>query len=86
MKERPSDAPLLGPSSIAISVNPVYWSVSSYGSKMFDPSMTVLSTPWADPVVNENIMYSGHLLLMMSLYTMLLDGDIHEQEGGLVFD
>jgi hypothetical protein len=63
-----------------------YWFVSSHGSKMFDPSMTELRTPWADPVRSENIMYSGHLLLMTSLYTMLFDDDAFEKEESLVFD
>ena len=57
-----------------------YWFISSHGSKMFDPSMTELRAPWADPVRRENIMYSGHLLLMTSLYTMLFDYDVFEQD------
>lgn len=31
-------------------------------------------------------MYSGHLLLMTSLYGMLFDDDEFEQEGSIVFD
>lgn len=30
-------------------------------------------------------MYSGHLLLMVSLYAMLFDDDEFEKEGGLKF-
>lgn len=63
-----------------------YWFSSSVGSKRFDPSMTELRTPWADPVKEENIMYSGHLLLMTSLYAMLFDDDEFEKEGGIVLD
>ncbi|KAK4931638.1 hypothetical protein LTR49_002030 [Elasticomyces elasticus] len=48
-----------------------------------DPSLTVLRAPWADPIVRENIMYSGHLLLMVSLYAMLFDDDEFEKEGNV---
>lgn len=63
-----------------------YWFVSSHGSKLFDPSMTKLNMGWADPVVKENIMYSGHLLLMTSLYAMLFDDDVYEKDESLVFN
>ncbi|EFQ28175.1 uncharacterized protein GLRG_03319 [Colletotrichum graminicola M1.001] len=42
-------------------------------------------TPWADPVARENIMYSGHLLMMVSLYAMLFDDDGFEAPGALRF-
>ena len=32
-----------------------------------DPDLKKLREPWADPVVRENIMYSGHLLYMVAL-------------------
>ncbi|KIX01270.1 uncharacterized protein Z518_08995 [Rhinocladiella mackenziei CBS 650.93] len=44
-----------------------------------------LRDPWADPVVRENIMYSGHLLLMTSLYAMLFDDDEFENPDSIVF-
>ncbi|KAK5690844.1 hypothetical protein LTR97_012005 [Elasticomyces elasticus] len=62
-----------------------YWYLASHSGKLFDPSLTDLRKPWADPVVKENIMYSGHLLLMTSLYAMLFDDDEFEKEGGLTF-
>lgn len=62
-----------------------YWFTSSLGSKLFDPSMTELRRPWADPVMKENIMYSGHVLLMTSLYAMLFDDAEYEKEGGLTW-
>ena len=34
----------------------------------------------------ENIMYSGHLLLMVSLYEMLFDSDEYEKEGSITFN
>ena len=62
-----------------------YWFVASHGGNLFDPSLKELRKPWADPVKKENIMYSGHLLLMTSLYAMLFDDDEYEKEGSLTF-
>ena len=62
-----------------------YWFNTSQGGKRVDPDLTELRKPWADPVVRENIMYSGHLLLMVSLYAMLFDDDEFEREGSLEF-
>lgn len=62
-----------------------YWFNASHGGNLFDPDLKELRKPWADPVVKENIMYSGHLLLMTSLYAMLYDDDEFEKEGGLTF-
>lgn len=63
-----------------------YWYNTSLGGKLCDPSLTELRTPWPDPVVKENIMYSGHLLLMTSLYAMLFDDDKFEQPGSITFE
>lgn len=60
-----------------------YWFNASHGGTLTDPDLTELRKPWADPVVKENIMYSGHLLLMTSLYAMLFDDDVFEKPGGL---
>ncbi|KAK3627284.1 hypothetical protein LTR56_019290 [Elasticomyces elasticus] len=60
-----------------------YWFNTSLGGVRTDPSLTVLRAPWADPIVRENIMYSGHLLLMVSLYAMLFDDDEFEKEGNV---
>ncbi|KAL7944076.1 hypothetical protein V8C42DRAFT_353921 [Trichoderma barbatum] len=62
-----------------------YWFNTSMSGKFVDPSLTELRQPWADPVVRENIMYSGHLLLMTSLYAMLFDDDEFEKPDSLVF-
>ncbi|KIW29624.1 uncharacterized protein PV07_05427 [Cladophialophora immunda] len=62
-----------------------YWFVTSHGGKLLDPDLKELRKPWADPVIKENIMYSGHLLLMTSLYAMLFDDDEFEKEGSLTF-
>lgn len=63
-----------------------YWFTTSLGGVTTDPSLKELRKPWADPIVKENIMYSGHLLLMVSLYAMLFDDDEFEKEGSLVFN
>ncbi|KAJ4367052.1 hypothetical protein N0V83_007582 [Neocucurbitaria cava] len=63
-----------------------YWFSTSHSGKFVDPSLDKLREPWADPVVRENIMYSGHLLLMISLYAMLFDDDEFEKPGSIVFD
>lgn len=62
-----------------------YWFLTSHSGKRLDPSLTELRKPWADPVKLENIMYSGHLLLMTSLYAMLFDDAEFEREGSLAF-
>ncbi|GAB1215296.1 hypothetical protein ATERTT37_004482 [Aspergillus terreus] len=63
-----------------------YWFNTSHSGVKTDPGLSELRKPWADPVVRENIMYSGHLLLMTSLYAMLFDDDEFEKPGSLVFD
>ncbi|TVY78925.1 Linalool dehydratase/isomerase [Fusarium oxysporum f. sp. cubense] len=62
-----------------------YWFNTSLAGNRTNPDRTVLRTPWADPIVRENIMYSGHLLLMTSLYAMLFDDNEFEQPDSLVF-
>ena len=62
-----------------------YWFLASHSGNLLDPDLKELRKPWADPVVKENIMYSGHLLLMTSLYAMLFDDDEFEKEGSLTF-
>lgn len=62
-----------------------YWFLTSHGNVVTDPSLKELRKPWADPVIKENIMYSGHLLLMISLYAMLFDDDEFEKEDSIVF-
>ncbi|KAL5347915.1 hypothetical protein ACLOAV_007326 [Pseudogymnoascus australis] len=63
-----------------------YWYLTSQSGKFVDPDITELRKPWADPVKTENIMYSGHLLLMISLFAMLFDDDTFEKEDALVFN
>ncbi|KAI8675328.1 Ldi domain-containing protein [Fusarium keratoplasticum] len=63
-----------------------YWYLASHSGTLVDPDITELRKPWADPVAKENIMYSGHLLHMVSLYTMLFDDDRYNEDGALEFD
>ncbi|KAJ4184478.1 hypothetical protein NW759_017021 [Fusarium solani] len=63
-----------------------YWFLTSHSGKRVDPDLKQLRQPWADPIVRENIMYSGHLLLMVSLHAMLFDDDKYNQDGALEFN
>ena len=62
-----------------------YWYNSSQSGNLIDPGRTELRPPCPDPVCKENIMYSGHLLLMTSLYAMLFDDNEFEKPGSLTF-
>ncbi|KAL7900279.1 hypothetical protein HDV63DRAFT_416287 [Trichoderma sp. SZMC 28014] len=62
-----------------------YWFSTSLSGNRTDPGRTHLRTPWADPLVKENVMYSGHLLMMTSLYGMLFDDDEFEKRGSMSF-
>lgn len=60
-----------------------YWYDTSRSGPRLDPSLKEPREPWRDPIVKENIMYSGHLLAMAGLYAVLFDDDRYAQEGGL---
>ncbi|VUC31003.1 unnamed protein product [Clonostachys rosea] len=62
-----------------------YWYNSSQSGSLLDPGRTEMRKPWPDPVCRENIMYSGHLLLMVTLYAMLFDDDEFEKPGSISF-
>ncbi|KAJ6541708.1 hypothetical protein B0H19DRAFT_322123 [Mycena capillaripes] len=63
-----------------------YWYLTSQSGVMPDPDIQELRKPWPDPVVKENIMYSGHLLLMLALHGMLFDDDKYDAPDALVFE
>ncbi|OAX80483.1 hypothetical protein ACJ72_05185 [Emergomyces africanus] len=63
-----------------------YWYLTSQSGNRLDPELKELRKPWADPIIKENIMYSGHLLLMTSLYAMLFNDDEFEKPGSLSFE
>ena len=62
-----------------------YWYNSSMSGNITDPGRTEFRDPIPDPVCKENIMYSGHLLLMTSLCAMLFDDDEFEKPGSIKF-
>ena len=62
-----------------------YWELTSRGSKVLDPDLTALGDGWIDPVMRQNVMYSGHLLAMVSMYDMLYRDGRYDEEGSLTF-
>lgn len=52
-----------------------YWYLSSQSNIWVGPDLKELRKPWANPIIRENIMCNGHLLLMTSLYAMLINDD-----------
>ncbi|KAJ6489608.1 hypothetical protein C8R47DRAFT_1014826 [Mycena vitilis] len=63
-----------------------YWYMTSQSGRMTDPDIEELRKPWANPIVRENIMYSGHLLLMVALHGMLFNDDKYDAPDALVFN
>lgn len=63
-----------------------YWELTSRGSKVMDPDLTRLVDGWVDPVIRKNVMYSGHLLMMVSLYDMLYRDGRYLAPGSLTFE
>lgn len=62
-----------------------YWEHTSKSSTFVDPALEALREGWRDPVVKENIMYSGHVHAMAGMFGVLFDDDRYEVEGGLSF-
>ncbi len=60
-----------------------YWEHTSRSSTFLDPDIESLREPWRDPVVKENIMYSGHVHAMAGMYGVLFDDDLYEKPGAL---
>ncbi|WNE95332.1 hypothetical protein PS467_08190 [Streptomyces luomodiensis] len=63
-----------------------YWKEASGGARALDPDIEELREPWTDPVVKENIMYSGHLYAMTGLHATLFDDDRYDAPGALTFE
>lgn len=63
-----------------------YWKESSRGARVLDPDIKELREPWVDPVVKENIMYSGHLYMMAGMHAVLFDDDRYDAPGALTFE
>lgn len=62
-----------------------YWELTSRGSKVMDPDMNALGDGWIDPVMRQNVMYSGHLLMMVGLYEMFYRDGRFDAPGSLTF-
>lgn len=62
-----------------------YWKDTSQSGLYVNPSIKELRKGWIDPVVRENIMYSGHLSAMVGLYSMLFNDDGYDRPGALTF-
>lgn len=60
-----------------------YWRESSRSGPKVDPGITQLREPWGDPVIKENIMYSGQLHAMAGMFGVLFNDDRFERPGGL---
>jgi hypothetical protein len=63
-----------------------YWEQTSKSSTFVDPDLKELRQGWRDPVIKENIMYSGHVHAMAGMFGVLFDDDRFEQPGGLSFE
>jgi len=63
-----------------------YWELTSRGSKVMDPDLEYLVDGWVDPVIRKNVMFSGHLLMMVSLYEMLYRDGRFFEPGSLTFE
>jgi hypothetical protein len=62
-----------------------YWANESFGITKFEPNMDRPYASSADPVGFANIMYSGHLGMMINLYQMLYRDMKWDQPGSIVF-
>lgn len=63
-----------------------YWKETSRGARSMDPDLEELRDAWVDPVVKENIMYSGHLYAMTGMHATLFDDDRYDTPGALTFE
>jgi hypothetical protein len=62
-----------------------YWKDTSQSGPYVNPDIKELRKGWTDPVVRENIMYSGHLSAMVGMYSVLFDDDSYDRPGALTF-
>jgi hypothetical protein len=62
-----------------------YWENTSKGFTMTDPPQRGRGLGWIDPVVEKNIMYSGHLINMVELYQMLYRDDKYDKPKSMAF-
>jgi len=62
-----------------------YWQNTSKGFTATDPPQRGRGLGWLDPVVEKNIMYSGHLINMVELYHMLYRDDRYDKPKSITF-
>jgi hypothetical protein len=62
-----------------------YWEHTSKGAKSTNPALKERGLGWIDPVVEKNIMYSGHLINMVELYQMLYHDDKYDKPKSMIF-
>ena len=62
-----------------------YWKDTSQSGPYVNPDIKELRKGWIDPVVRENIMYSGHLSAMVGMYSMLFNDDGYDRPAALTF-
>lgn len=60
-----------------------YWNETSRGGTLLDPDLTELRDGWRDPIVKENIMYSGRFFAMLGMHSMLFDSDQYDELGAI---
>lgn len=60
-----------------------YWYETSKGGKLLDPDIEVQREGWRDPIVKENIMYSGRFFAMIGIHSMLFNSDQYDQPGAI---
>lgn len=63
-----------------------YWRLMSTSSKEYDPDLKTERAGWSDPVLKENIMYSGRLAMMLGLHSVLFNDDTYEKRDSIVLD
>jgi len=62
-----------------------YWPEVSKKGKIYDPDLKEFGPGWVDHIKDQNIMYSGHLLPMLSIYKMLYRDMKYDAPGSLTF-
>jgi hypothetical protein len=63
-----------------------YWFAMSQGSPGWNPALSAPQRPWWDPVVKENIMYSGHLNHVAALYGYLFNDAKYDASDAFSFE
>ncbi len=61
-----------------------YWSRDSAGRPLYEPGFDSPEPPSADPVAYRNIMYSGHIGMMIGQYEMLYNDFKWDRPGSIV--